>query len=727
MNRYCTRVVSVLLALILILGVMPTIALAGPSIETIENASVFVSPPIAGNHPNLTGIPCYSNDPFTVDDVHFFELDANGNPMGQFLDESYTFVAGQEYACQVILVPNANYAFSESDTACDINRKEAQFNYIDSDGTAYYTVHFTAAAGSYTVTFDANGSTAAPPAPIQVPYGGCVWDAIPSFDAVRMPDQPFEEFQDWTLDPFATSLNSFYDFNFEVKSDLTLYAIWSRCEKSIDLFVEVPQNCLEADVYHPTVATPENANSFVETDHFYSGLVDGHLHYDLVYVGPFTKGLTYYSHVYVYGHFGATLPKINLYGARLISTTRVSGSDDDYDEIEVIFSVTPPAGDSLTEASVFINTPKAGDSAISSHPVVTSLTPGATMQVKGWYTTTDVQHADFYDGVLEGGKTYYALVGVSSYFNAYQISYQTLKLNVFGKNAKLVKMVDWGSWDAIPNFAGALVAVTIPNTYQFVVEIPGGNGKIRWDRGNGAWVTIMDFGGVEEGSVTLEAKPEPGYEFKQWYDANTYETLSKKSTYTFNLNKDVHLKASFVWKPFEDVGAWDYFYEPVVWAVQNGITTGTDATHFSPKKECTRADVVTFLWRANGSPEPSSSTNPFTDVKSSAYYYKAVLWAVEKGITKGATAITFKPKGICTREQVITFLWRAKGEPKPGSGTNPFVDVSSSSYAYNAILWAVNTKPAITTGTNATHFSPKANCNRAQVVTFLARAYGPAG
>ena len=96
MNRYCTRVVSVLLALILILGVMPTIALAGPSIETIENASVFVSPPIAGNHPNLTGIPCYSNDPFTVDDVHFFELDPNGNPMAQFLDEGYTFAAGRE-------------------------------------------------------------------------------------------------------------------------------------------------------------------------------------------------------------------------------------------------------------------------------------------------------------------------------------------------------------------------------------------------------------------------------------------------------------------------------------------------------------------------------------------------------------------------------------------------------------------------------------------------------
>ena len=227
--------------------------------------------------------------------------------------------------------------------------------------------------------------------------------------------------------------------------------------------------------------------------------------------------------------------------------------------------------------------------------------------------------------------------------------------------------------------------------------------------------------------MTLEAKPEPGYEFKQWYDATTYETLSKKSTYTFNLNKDVHIKASFVWKPFEDVGAWDYFYEPVVWAVRNGITTGTDETHFSPKKECSRADVVTFLWRANGCPEPSSSDCPFTDVKPGAYYYKAVLWAVEKGITTGATTTTFKPKGICTREQVITFLWRAKGSPEPSSTSNPFVDVSSSSYAYKAILWAVNTKPVITNGTDDTHFSPKANCNRAQVVTFLARAYGPAG
>ena len=119
MKNCCKRALSVLLALILILGMMPTIALAGPSITTIEYADVFVSPPIAGNHPNLTGVPCYSDDPFTVDEVHFFELDINGYPMGKFLDESYTFVAGQEYACQVLLIPNENYEFSESDTACD--------------------------------------------------------------------------------------------------------------------------------------------------------------------------------------------------------------------------------------------------------------------------------------------------------------------------------------------------------------------------------------------------------------------------------------------------------------------------------------------------------------------------------------------------------------------------------------------------------------------------------
>ena len=171
--------------------------------------------------------------------------------------------------------------------------------------------------------------------------------------------------------------------------------------------------------------------------------------------------------------------------------------------------------------------------------------------------------------------------------------------------------------------------------------------------------------------------------------------------------------------PFVDVSESDYFYEPVLWAVDKGITNGTDATHFSPSATCTRGQVVTFLWRAAGSPTPTSTTNPFTDVSPSDYYYNAVLWAVGKNITNGTSATTFGPNDGCTRGQVVTFLHRFENSPKPSSSANPFVDVSSSEYYYNPVLWAVGR--GITNGTDATHFSPNDTCTRGQIVTFLYR------
>jgi hypothetical protein len=162
-----------------------------------------------------------------------------------------------------------------------------------------------------------------------------------------------------------------------------------------------------------------------------------------------------------------------------------------------------------------------------------------------------------------------------------------------------------------------------------------------------------------------------------------------------------------------------YFFDPVYWAVDQKITTGTSAAKFSPDAGCTRAQVVTFLWRAAGEPEPTAKTNPFEDVKPDAYYYKAVLWAVEKGITTGTSATTFRPDRTCTRAQIVTFLWRSKGQPEPTKTDNPFEDVKADQYYYKAVLWAVEN--GITTGTSATKFSPDSTCTRAQIVTFLYR------
>ena len=169
---------------------------------------------------------------------------------------------------------------------------------------------------------------------------------------------------------------------------------------------------------------------------------------------------------------------------------------------------------------------------------------------------------------------------------------------------------------------------------------------------------------------------------------------------------------------FVDVATGSYYEDAVDWAVGNGITQGTDATHFSPDGICTRAQAVTFLWRAAGSPKPETRTMPFTDIPVGSYYYDAVLWAVENDITKGTSDTTFSPNMTCTRAQIVAFLWRSEKSPAAGTA-NPFADVKSAAYYADAVLWAA--KEDITKGTTNTTFSPDADCTRAQIVTFLWR------
>ena len=174
-------------------------------------------------------------------------------------------------------------------------------------------------------------------------------------------------------------------------------------------------------------------------------------------------------------------------------------------------------------------------------------------------------------------------------------------------------------------------------------------------------------------------------------------------------------------EPFTDVPLTAYYADAVQWAVDNEITKGTSATAFSPDAGCTRGQVVTFLWRSAGCPEPVSEEPPFTDVAPGSYYCDAVLWAVENGITKGTSATAFSPDSTCTRAQIITFLWRAGGaESWSFEGDGFFTDVSEQDYYYSAVVWALAYE--ITTGTSQTTFSPDKTCTRGQVVTFLYRA-----
>ena len=234
---------------------------------------------------------------------------------------------------------------------------------------------------------------------------------------------------------------------------------------------------------------------------------------------------------------------------------------------------------------------------------------------------------------------------------------------------------------------------------------------------------------VKGDTVTLKVKPDAGYKLDTLSVAgkggSVVKVTEKNGVYSFDMPAfAVVVKATFVadgpvvTNDFVDVKSDAYYYDAVLWAVQNGITGGKDAAHFAPNETCTRAQAVTFLWRAAGSPAPKSAVNPFTDVKAGSYYYDAVLWAVENGITKGTTDSAFSPNATCTRAQIVTFLWRSQKSPAAGT-VNPFTDVAANAYYNSAVLWAV--KNGITGGTTATTFSPNNNCTRAQIVTFLYR------
>ena len=227
----------------------------------------------------------------------------------------------------------------------------------------------------------------------------------------------------------------------------------------------------------------------------------------------------------------------------------------------------------------------------------------------------------------------------------------------------------------------------------------------------------------------VEATPHDGYTFTRWY-ADNETSVSTESVYRFCVTRDTVLTARFAAQPpkvavpvnlsFADVSTQSYCYDAVVWAVQNGIVSGTTDTTFSPKEPCTAAQAVTFLWRAAGAPEPSAAESPFTDLDPGAYYYKAVLWAAEHDITMGTTESTFSPDKTVSRSQFITLLYRTFGNAERVENC-PFEDVAADSYYRDAVAWAYGR--GVTRGTTATTFAPLRSCDRGQIVTFLYRYF----
>ena len=266
----------------------------------------------------------------------------------------------------------------------------------------------------------------------------------------------------------------------------------------------------------------------------------------------------------------------------------------------------------------------------------------------------------------------------------------------------------------IPMLTGAGVT-----TYAITVQ----NSK------NGA-VTASHKSAAKDTAVTLTVTPDKGYVLDTLTVLDSknkaVKLTEKNGKYTFTMPAGkVTVSAAFKAaapaseNPFTDVPSGAYYEDAVVWAVKKGITSGTSATTFNPDGSCTRAQAVTFLWRAAGSPEPKSAAMPFTDVPAGSYFEKAVLWAVENGITKGTSDTTFSPDDSCTRAQIVTFLWRAGGSPAV-SGNSAFSDVAADAYYAAAVAWAE--KNGVTGGIGGGLFGSDNTCTRAQIVTFLHRA-----
>ena len=372
---------------------------------------------------------------------------------------------------------------------------------------------------------------------------------------------------------------------------------------------------------------------------------------------------------------------------------------------------------------------------------------GATLPTADDMTYTGHTFKGWYDNEGLTGSPVTAIggteMGNKEYWAKWEINQYTITVKPENGKADITITQDYGTpitaptltregyqfngWDK--TFPTTMPAENLTITAQWRYNGGGGSGysyyTIKATAGAGGSISPSGNVSVREGrDQTFTITPDKGYAV-----ANVKidgKSIGAVKSYTFENVRRTHTIEVIFMKAngnpqtgvFVDVATGSYYEDAVDWAVENGITKGTDDTHFSPDGICTRAQAVTFLWRTAGSPKPETRAMPFTDVPVGSYYYDAVLWAVENGITKGTSDTTFSPNMTCSRAQIVAFLWRSEKYPAAGIA-NPFADVKSTAYYADAVLWAV--KENITKGTTSTTFSPNADCTRAQIVTFLWR------
>ena len=361
---------------------------------------------------------------------------------------------------------------------------------------------------------------------------------------------------------------------------------------------------------------------------------------------------------------------------------------------------------------------------------VKGATPGNATKTDATDTTYNVAATDWepiVSGTFEGGTEYTVKVSLETTGNNRFTNATTFQIN--GKTATIV-----GTQPTATGAEDTKITLEFPATSSGSTGGGGGGGvttyPITVKSAKNGDVTASHKSASKGTTVILTVDPDKGYVLDTLtvLDGKDKEIklTEKNGKYTFTMPASkVTVEATFKASaptgknPFIDVPAGSYYEDAVVWAVEKGITSGTSAVTFDPNGNCTRAQAVTFLWRAAGSPAPKTKVMPFADVKAGSYYYDAVLWAMEQGITKGTSDTAFSPNASCTRAQIVTFLWRANGSPAV-SGNSAFTDVAADAYYAAAVTWAE--KNGVTGGIGGGLFGSNNNCTRAQIVTFLYRA-----
>ena len=353
--------------------------------------------------------------------------------------------------------------------------------------------------------------------------------------------------------------------------------------------------------------------------------------------------------------------------------------------------------------------------------------PGIATTADATYDVANTAWNPTVSGIFAGGTKYTVKVSLEANGNYRFTDKTTFQIN--GQTAKLDGTIPATGLD------NTIITLTFPATSSGSTGGGGGGGgattyAITVKSAKNGDVTASHKTATKGTAVTLTVDPDKGYVLDTLtvLDGKDKEIklTEKNGKFTFTMPASkVTVAATFKASaptgknPFIDVPAGSYYEDAVVWAVEKGITSGTSAVTFDPNGNCTRAQAVTFLWRAAGSPAPKTKVMPFTDVPSGSYYYDAVLWAMEQGITKGTSDTAFSPNASCTRAQIVTFLWRANGSPVV-SGNSAFTDVASDAYYAAAVTWAE--KNDVTGGIGGGLFGSNNNCTRAQIVTFLYRA-----